>query len=227
MDDDKSDIYQSRHYSKVMGSGALLKQWARIHRAMEQPYKKKVFHRILELGAGEGQHRPFVRSAWTEYHETDIRVDILKTNSTEQEGVMHSMQDIQNITFPEDFFDRIIVSCVLVHVANPLTALEEIKRVSNNSCRVSIYLPCEPGLLLRIARSFTTIPKNRRLGVEDPYFIHFQEHRNYFTAMNHFILNTFDVSKIKSKYFPFPFLSWNFNLYKIYQIEVNKSPTEC
>lgn len=215
------DIYFSGQYEKVMGTGALAKQWSRIHRNMERPYIDSTFRKILELGAGQSQHLRFVKSGWLEYHETDIRIELL--NSTKNQigrKVIKSKQDIQNIGFPDKTFDRIIVSCVLAHVANPLQALNEIKRVATDNSKITIYLPCEPGLLLRAARAVFTIPKNRKLGIQDPYIHHFLEHKNYFVALEHFIKHVFQDNKISSKYYPFRFFGWNLNLYKIYQISI-------
>lgn len=218
-----SEPYSSGLYKDVMGNGLLKIIWRMIHRQMERPFDGGYYKRILELGAGNGEHREFVRSSWDEYHETDLRLDMLKTNSTKTfSGVYHSKQDIQKIDFPDNFFDRVIISCVLAHVENPLAAIKEIKRVAKPDSFVTIYVPCEPGIVLRIMRRISTIPKNKKLGVSEPYFLHFQEHRNYFLAMDFFIKFIFKKSRIKISARPIRFLTWNFSLYKIYQIKVTK-----
>ncbi len=212
------DIYLSGSYQQIMGTGNLARQWAHIHRKMEKPFRTSNFESILEVGAGNAEHIKFVQSGWDTYFLTDLRVEPLVAEYQEDASVVIEAQDVQALTYADDFFDRIIVTCVLAHVAEPFRALEEIKRVARPGAKITIYLPCEPGIFLRLARSLFTMPKNRRLGVKDPYLLHFREHIHYYPALNHYLNFVFSEAKIKTSYYPFKFLSWNFNLYKIYQI---------
>lgn len=193
-----------------------------IHKVMEKPYSKMEFDKIVEFGAGSGEHLKYVQSGYKTYFATDIRVEPL-SNMTNIANVVVERQDIEKTKYLDGSFDRVIVTCVLAHVTDPVRALAEIHRITIQGGYVSIYLPCEPGLLLRLARRVSTIPKNRRLKIQDPYFEHFLEHRNYYLALNHFILREFSNHKTKTKYYPFPFLSWNLNLFKIYQIQISET----
>jgi hypothetical protein len=83
---------------------------------------------------------------------------------------------------------------------------------------ISIYVPCEPGLILRLFRFVTTNIKARRQGY-DHYAIHYLEHRNYYISMKYMIKSAFKADSIKRVRFPLPLLSWNFNFFEIYQIE--------
>ena len=212
------DIYLSGSYQQIMGTGNLALQWAHIHRKMEKPFRTKSFESILEVGAGNAEHIKFVQSGWKTYYLTDLRVEPLAEARQEDSSVVVEAQDVQALTYADGVFDRIIVTCVLAHVADPFRALEEIKRVAKPGAKITIYLPCEPGIFLRLARSVFTMPKNRRLGVKDPYLLHFREHIHYYPALNHYLNFVFSDAQIKASYYPFKFLTWNCNLYKIYQI---------
>lgn len=216
------DIYLSGQYEKVMGTGLISLMWKIIHSIMERPFRKMRFERIIELGAGNGEHLPQVRSEYGTYFATDLRLAPLKKLA----GIPNlqiAKIDIEKIGYPDKYFARTIVSCVLAHVANPIEAISEIHRVTKPSGYITIYLPCEPGILLRLTRKLTTIPKNKKLGIDDPYFHHFQEHRNYYLSLNHYIKSEFMEDRIRTKYYPFQFLTWNFNLFKIYQIKLKST----
>ncbi len=221
---DTEDVYTSGLYDKVMTTGLIGRYWNKIHRNMEKPFDKRTFPTILEIGAGTGQHFQFVKCEFNKYFETDIRLNLL-INSTRSrhKRIRRECQDVQELTFKDSYFDRVIVTCVLAHVEDVLKSLKEIRRVCKDGGVITIYLPTEPGLFLRIVRSLSTVAKNYRLGVSDPYFSHFQEHRNYFLAVNHFIKSIYADSNVNRRYFPFKGLSWNLNLYAIYQIELKKS----
>ena len=216
------DVYRDGSYHEVINKGLVGRQWSLIHQMMEKPYQEKYFERILEVGAGVGEHFPHVKSKWGQYVLSDIRIERLQAAMASESSVEVQEADVTSLPFDNDEFDRVISTCLLPHVSDPVAALSEIHRVAKNGGSITIYLPCEPGLVLRIARSLTTIPKNKRLSVPDPYFLHFREHIHYFTALNHFLLREFRSSTIRSRFYPLPMLSWNLNLIKIYQINVSK-----
>lgn len=213
------DIYLNGQYAAVMGTGLISKTWKIIHNIMEHPFRNMEFEKIIELGAGSGEHLSAVKSEYQIYYLTDLRIEPLR-KFVKKPKLQIKKIDITNIDFPDRNFDRTVVSCVLSHVNEPIEAISEIHRVTKHEGYLTIYLPCEPGILLRFIRNLTTVPKTIKMGIRDPYFSHFQEHRHYYLSLNHFIKNEFKEDQINSRYYPFPFLSWNFNLFKIYQIKL-------
>lgn len=213
------DAFYNSHYQEIMGTGIISKVWSIIHTQMEKPFQNKYFQNILEIGAGNGEHIPYVTCQFSKYFATDIRIDNLSNIKQVRSGVDVLVQDAQKLTFSESYFDRIIVTCLLAHLDKPEEAISELHRVvKKESGYISIYLPCEPGMLLRFVRLLSTHLKARRRGVSNISRLHYLEHRNYFLALDNLISNEFKTAKVKKRYYPFPFLSWNFNLYKIYQI---------
>ena len=217
--DQDIDSFYSSHYQNIMGTGLIARVWASIHTQMERPFKNGFYGRILEIGAGNGEHIPFVNCGYDNYVASDIRIENLSKIKNHESRIGAVVQDAQTLTFPNDDFDRVIVTCLLAHLDKPENAVAEMRRVVKKTDGfVTIYLPCEPGVFLRIVRSLSTHLKARRMGVKDISRLHFLEHRNYFLALDSLILYEFSGSKIRKRYYPFPFLSWNFNLYRIYQI---------
>jgi ubiquinone/menaquinone biosynthesis C-methylase UbiE len=216
--DDAFDTYRSGLYDFVMGSGQIARQWSRIHRAMERPYDHSRFSRVLEVGGGRGEHLLHVRSAVDEYVLTDLRPDRLPQDSALPSFVTAQREDVQALSFDDHSFNRVVVSCVLPHVNDPVAALTEIHRVVKPGGDVCIYVPCEPGIALRMARRVWTVPRSRKFGVEDPYFLHFREHIHYFTALDHFIKREFSSARIKTRSAPLARAPWNLSLYRLYWI---------
>jgi ubiquinone/menaquinone biosynthesis C-methylase UbiE len=213
------DQFYNIHYRNIMGTGAVSKAWAQIHKQMEKPFVGGNFDSILEIGAGNGEHLRFVKGDFKAYYATDLRIDNLINISKSDARIKIEVQNAESLNYDADKFDRIIVTCLLVHLDNPEKALMEMKRVLNkNRGVITIYLPCEPGFVLRLFRKFTTHRKAKSLGVDNITLLHFLEHRNYFIAIDFLIRNEFEGFKIKSRFLPFHILGWNFNLYKIYQI---------
>lgn len=213
------DSFYELHYRSIMGTGLVALFWAIIHKQMERPFQKGEFARILEIGAGNGEHIPFVKCGYQSYLATDLRIENLLNIEGIDSRVEVSVQDAEQLKLPEDTFDRVIVTCLLAHLDRPEVAISEIRRVVKKKTGfVTIYLPCEPGIFLRMVRNLSTHLKARRRGVENISSLHYLEHRNYFLALDHLIKLEFSDSQIKMKYRPFPFLTWNSNLYRIYQI---------
>ena len=204
-----------------MSGGPIGAYWKKIHRNLEKPFNKFTYGRVLELGAGNGEHFDSVRCGFDEYFMTDLRIDGLLKFNGRNKAIVTEVQDVNQLTYEDEFFDRILITCVLVHLAEPEKALAEMHRVAKKGAHISIYVPCEPGALLRLVRRFSTRLKARKMGIANISTLHFQEHRTYFLAIDQFIRDEFRNCNIRRAAYPFRFLSWNFNLYKIYQIEVN------
>ena len=146
----------------------------------------------------------------------------MSTGQEAAEAVINEESNVLNLKYDDSYFDRTIVTCLLVHLFEPEKAIEEILRVTRDSGYVTIYSPCEPGFLLGLAQKLITERKMKRLGILNPRFLHFVEHRGNFLALDFFIKNIFEGSQVQKKFYPFHLPFMNFNLYCIYQIKVKK-----
>jgi ubiquinone/menaquinone biosynthesis C-methylase UbiE len=129
----------------------------------------------------------------------------------------HQIQDAHNLTFKDGTFDRVIFMCVLHHLYHPEKALTEAKRVVRPGGLVSIYLPCDPGLVYRIFRRIFTSKKAKSLGI-DYELTNVREHINHYYQLNKLIEYVFSKDDVQKSSFPLKFTSYDFRLYSIYQI---------
>lgn len=190
---------------------------------MERGLANASYPKVLEIGAGQGQHLKHVKHQWDTYVETDIRLDTLVSTTLRRpplkKNIVQQFADAENLeAFADESFDRVIVSCVLAHLKNPETALEEWRRVLVPGGVITIEIPSEPGMLLRLSRMIFTVPKAKRLG-HDHLAFHYREHANHFPSMKMLVKHVFGGDEIKIYTYPIAGLSWNFSLWKIFQIK--------
>ena len=234
------DIYE-RDYERIVMKGGLLNRWVyrKTHQELERFEVKSSqsdIH-ILELGAQSDQHRAWVKKNYYRYVVSDINFEPLINSKLKHEITLSELEskstaifplisfeqiDAEQIDYPDDTFNRLIASCLIVHLNNPVDALHEWRRVARDGGRIDLYVPCEPGLILRIARSLTH--KRKKLSPRFSYdLLHYSQHKNHFPAINEFIKFVFVNDVITRRFFPFNFLPWGFNLWAIYSIKINKT----
>jgi ubiquinone/menaquinone biosynthesis C-methylase UbiE len=179
--------------------------------------------KILEIGAGRGEHFQFVRKDFKEYAMTDISEwgkSEIQTILNLDTRISFEIQDIENLSYADNQFDRVIVSCVLIHVDQPFAALGELKRVTKKGGLISIYIAAEPGVILRLMRLLVSKRKMKELEV--PYsLINALSHRNNAGGIIVMTKHVFKNSKIKINYHPFRIKSWNLSTHIIVNIIVN------
>ena len=216
------ELYEGSH-SKVVDTGLVGLVNRRLHLHLEKNISKEKanYKRILELGAGMGQHLKFVEDNYLLYVQSDIRVKNLPKNFSDR--VINKKINAEDLSGIKDAsFDRLVSTCLLVHLQQPEQALVEWRRVVCPGGALSIYVPCEPGLLLRFSRYFSTHLKAKKLGY-DHLSIHYREHVSYFVRLNKLIKEVFNDCKVKRSFFPLNFIpSWNLNLWAVYQIKLPK-----
>lgn len=214
---DDLEKFYSGYFSSILESGGAGRVMRMVHRTIEKPYTRNMyFARTLELGAGQGQHFGYVRHKFDSYFETDLRAELLprrKGKNVEQLKV-----DATNLSGFEDLsVDRLVSTCLLAHLDSPLQALGEWRRVVRSGGVLSIYLPPEPGLLLRAARALTTRRRADVLGLcyDD---IVAREHRYHFEYLRSILMTSFAADTVKLRGYPLPGLGWNSSLWFVAHI---------
>jgi phosphatidylethanolamine/phosphatidyl-N-methylethanolamine N-methyltransferase len=216
-DDWYSFGYQKCYYSRSLG---LI--WGFVHFCMEHRYKnRKDLLKVIEVGAGQGQHYKYVRHHFEQYTATDIR------NSQDEVLDLGKLTvkfaDASDLKFINSgSFDRLIATCLLAHLDKPQEALKEWRRVIRAGGVITIYVPPEPGILVRIVRQVFIWPKARRLGLKNPQLIAYLEHRNHYPMMRSLIHEAFKDDLVKKYRFPIKILPWNLSIFDIYHIELTK-----
>ena len=179
---------------------------------------------VLEIGAGRGEHFPFVNTNFSKYTMSDISdwgtSDISKILETDNR-VKFEIQDIQALTFPDNSFDRVISTCVIAHVDEPYESFLEVRRVTKNHGTCSFLVSADPSILLRFIRAMLTAPKMKKLG--SPYLlINAISHRNSAGGIIEIAKHVFQQDEIQIKYFPFRVRSWNLSTHIIVNVRVFK-----
>jgi alpha-1,2-mannosyltransferase len=207
--------YFQQAYNPVMYSGIIGLYSTLVHRLMERGQHGHYTPTILELGAGAGQHVAHVRSRYDVYYETDVSA-FDDPVGAQDDRVVRRQVDAQDLSeFDDDSVDRIVATCLLAHLREPEIALQEWRRVLRPGGSVSIYVPAEPGIFLRLTRRLFVVPKARRLG-QDHLAIIYRDHRNHYPTMRTLIESVFRTDRVQRRGFPVGLVGWNLRLFDIF-----------
>jgi len=223
------DAYYAHHYTKVHGSGQLLKAASVMHTHLERR-RKGQFHGVtLELGAGSFQHYPYVTHERHQYIATDIRMPEHSTvfqdirSGDGPADLEFRQMDATHLDFPSHSVDRIIASCLIMHLPDPLGAVQEWQRVCREDGVIDFLVPCDPGMSLRIFRRLVSESTAARLGVTAEHYrlVNAIEHVSAFPRVLTLARAALEPTRrMYVDYFPFRFLkSWNVNAFAIVSIE--------
>lgn len=170
------------------------------------------FERVIEVGAGTGEHLAFVRHRYDTYYLTDVLEGHLERSGEKYAGnarVICEHQDALNLSFPDRTFDRLISVYNLEHLPSPHLALKEWRRVVKESGVISIAIPLEGGIAWNTGRHFTTRRYFARKGLNLDYIIA-REHINASYRLISLIRHYF--SKRTETWFPFGLPLYHINL---------------
>jgi phosphatidylethanolamine/phosphatidyl-N-methylethanolamine N-methyltransferase len=217
------DTWYANGYRKCYYTGILGAAYGLVHKLMESPYSAKfTFPVVLEVGSGNGEHFKFVRHKFQRYFMSDIIPVQLEQNMVHPNVEILTL-DCEDLTrFESKSIDRLIATCLLVHLNDMKKSLMEWKRVMKKGGIVTIYVAPEPGILLILVRKLFIWPKAKKNGMKNPELFAFQEHKNHYPGMRALIDDVFQNDKITRKRFPFTKLPWQLSLFEILQIEINE-----
>ncbi len=213
------DAYQHVMYTGVVG---WYSRWA--HRLVEGPFRGRGSGDVLEVGAGSGQHAPFVER-FDSYLETDVCVPDGEVLERRVPGgtVVRRRLDAQDLAGIGDAsVDRVIATCLLAHLDQPGRALAEWRRVTRPGGVVSIYVPAEPGMLLRLVRRVVMVPKSRAVGQDHERTVYL-DHRNHYPGMRSLIAEVFADDDVQRRRYPVPFVGWNLSLFDVVHVRRSES----
>jgi ubiquinone/menaquinone biosynthesis C-methylase UbiE len=167
--------------------------------------------RVLEIGAGLGEHILYENLNQTEYYALDIRPEMAGEIKKRFPGVKVIIGDCQkHMEFPDNYFDRIVAIHVLEHLTNLPAALKEICRILKPDGEFCVVLPCEDGLAHKLARIISAkriFEKRYRINYDR--FIQAEHINNAFEVMEELNLH-FNIKK--RSYFPLRIPIINLNL---------------
>jgi ubiquinone/menaquinone biosynthesis C-methylase UbiE len=171
--------------------------------------------RILEVGGGKGDHVKFVSSDFTTY----TVVDIFKSDKPFPDSrVKFVIGSAEELPFQNESFDRVIITCVLAHLKNPIAAIEESIRVLSPTGTLSILISNDPGFLYTLAWNLFARKSRTNWTNENPKYGHAVSHLVSGKSLKIIICNLKNIMRVRMFGFPFRIPLYNFNLSTIFHI---------
>lgn len=210
-------------YEKVYGSGFIGWVYRKVYRFMEKPHRQLRKSSILEVGAGSGNYRSHANPSFSRYVELDVR-EILQLEKTPR--VQRIMGDAHDLSrFRANTFDRLVATCVLVHLDNPLKALREWRRVVKQGGSLTIYVPPEAGLLVRWVRRLVTWRAPAAAGLDARRIASLQHKFSYF-YLEAIIQETFRGDLVRRRTIPFQIFEFDMALFHVFEITLGAKEKE-
>jgi len=175
------------------------------------PVKYATGRRVLEIGAGLGEHIGYENLNAVDYYAMELRPEMAEVIKNRFPNVQVIVGDCQkHSSFPDHYFDRIIAIHVLEHLPNLPEALREVRRVLKTDGKFLIVIPCEGGTLYSFAR-FISAKRifKKRYGEDYDWYIK-TEHINLPDEIEEELKHYFTINK--RSYFPFLIPSVQANL---------------
>ena len=153
----EAERYEAETYGRGLSGWALRRSHALLERPFDQADR---FSTVLEVGAGQGTHLPYVRHDYDAYVLTDAHDAMLAGSAANVALARHpdrvrvERQDASALCVPDASADRLIASHVLEHLTRPERVLDGWARVVRPGGTISVLLPCDPGLAWRAGRAF-------------------------------------------------------------------------
>ena len=160
----------------------------------------------VEVGAGSGQHAcvrdatgaglpDFVYLSSDLMAPSDLHVTPDWANPLRADALRLPLRDSS--------VDRLIASCLLIHLKDPEAALSEWRRIVRSGATISIHLPNEGSLFVRALRKMTTGRQVKSLGFQGYELLLAREHPNRPDSILHIINFVFREDRIRVVRWPF------------------------
>lgn len=217
-----SEIYDQSNYVSPLQAFVMRQS----HTILEKKFTKQFhFDRILEIGAGTGEHVKFVSHKFDEYILTDLDQNMLdrarkKLGSAEYYGLLKfDRQEGSKLCYQDNSFDRLIAAHVLEHIYQPHLVLKEWIRVIKNGGILSILLPTDPGIAWRVGRCLGPRKNAIAQGIEYDYIMareHVNSCNNLVAILRHYFKVTDEF------WWPFSIPLMDFNLFFAFHAKIIK-----
>ena len=215
-------VYDQANYSSPLQAWVMRAG----HRLAEKPFgPEKHFGRVLEIGAGTGEHYAFVRHAVEQYILSDSDPEALavarrKLPESSPDKLGFELQSAQQLSHPEQSFDRVIATHVLEHINQPHLALKEWRRVVKDSGTLTVLIPTDPGIAWRLGRRLG--PRRNAIAQNIAYdYVMAREHVNSCTNLIALLRHYFPNSQ--EAWWPFPIPSVDLNLFFAFHAVVRRN----
>ncbi len=203
-------FYDKAQYTGISKFGNNL-----VHKSMLRLLEKVCFKNFLELGCGS--HPLAEEDLFSNSNGicSDIRIP-------DSEILNHFKKpfiqlNIEKLPFKSNCFDAVFMNCLLVHLNNPVIALQELRRVTKPGGVILAVVPCDDGILLRLYQKLITNRKVASISGMNAKYINAIDHIVSTRRMLTLIKMIFE-SKHTKYYYPFKIFSINLNFFIIIKI---------
>ncbi|CAN2170099.1 SmtA SAM-dependent methyltransferases [Candidatus Nanopelagicaceae bacterium] len=210
--------YYDKYFGELCNSGLQGKGSRKFHQLVEKYWLNDSPTNVLEVGAGIGEHFPFVKLAnrhgIAQYTALDIR-DQANLNlklGTDNATINWKIGSVQDMPFEDERFDRVLSTCLFHHIDDPLEAFREVRRVTTVRGEIAIGFPTDPGVANQALKKIYTYRKAKKIGIDNPAFVYALEHRNQIAGLLSILKEVFSNDKVTFHYWPTKLPSWNLNL---------------
>jgi ubiquinone/menaquinone biosynthesis C-methylase UbiE len=218
----KQRDFFEKDYERMFYSGGL-SGWLTgfIHSSLERNFSQNSFFpRTLEVGGGQGRHVKSVHHTFEEYCLLDVRELPLVSYAEDLrvKGRLHFVTGkAERLPFHAESYDRIIMMCVLHHVEDVEQCLREARRVCKPGGQISIYLPCDPGIIYRFIRKLILLTNSHSRTI-DYELVNAREHRGHVFSIHRLIQEVYTSDTVSERRWPFTWFPLDFNIFSVIHI---------
>ena len=216
-----ADVYDESNYASPLQSAVMRAS----HRLTEKRFQKHdYFPKVLEIGAGTGEHIGFVRHGFDQYVLSDLdeqTLEVAKRKLNDKFGnkLFYETQSGEGLSYVDNSFDRLNATHVLEHIYQPHLALKEWARVVKHGGVLSILIPTDPGVAWRLGRNLG--PRKNAIAQGIAYdYVMAREHVNSCNNLIALLRHNFPVRT--ELWWPFPIPSIDLNLFFVCHAVVKK-----
>jgi ubiquinone/menaquinone biosynthesis C-methylase UbiE len=215
------ESYYKNSYAMIHGDSRLRLADKIFHKELERYSAPNLnFENVLEIGSGNYEHLPHVQHAFKTYTCVDLREPTRPTpKSVGKTSFVKA--DATSLPFPDSSFDRVLSTCLLMHLNDPVGALEEWARVLKPGGILEFMVPCEPGVALTTFQRLFSEPNARTYGISEKTYrlVTAYDHVSSFPRIKTLFEACFKEGT-KIRYFPFNWLpNYNLNAFAIFRVE--------
>jgi phosphatidylethanolamine/phosphatidyl-N-methylethanolamine N-methyltransferase len=217
-----ADVYDESNYSSPLQSAVMRAS----HHLTERHFQEREhFAKVLEIGAGTGEHLDFVCHTFEQYVLSDLDPKTLevaksKLSNKFDNKLTFETQSGESLSYGDNTFDRLIATHVLEHIYQPHLAIKDWRRVVKNGGVVSILIPTDPGIAWRLGRHLGPRRKAIAQGIDYDYVMareHVNSCNNLIALLRHYFPERTEA------WWPFPIHSIDLNLFFVCHAVVRKA----
>jgi ubiquinone/menaquinone biosynthesis C-methylase UbiE len=214
-----ADVYDESNYSGLLQSGVMRAS----HRLTEKRFHEQTyFEKVLEIGAGTGEHLGFVRHRFDQYVISDLdakTLEVARKKLSDKFGnkLLFETQSGGELSYADNSFDRLIATHVLEHIYQPHLAIKEWRRVVKHGGVLSILIPTDPGIAWRLGRHLGPRRNAMAQGIAYDYVMareHVNSCNNLIALLRHYFPERTEA------WWPFPIPAIDLNLFFVCHAQV-------